>query len=282
MKWILLLPSFILCLSCGKQSPQQQNDQLYSRHLQTQVPLTIINTDLPSDKSSWNLLILNDGQDVGRLELQEMLDSLNNVEAIGPMVVVAVHATDREQIYGVAGRPDFAGRGKRAEFYDAFVSKELIPFIQKKSGTKKFKSIAVAGFSLGGLSAFDLAWNHPDKIKTAGVFSGSFWWRDKDVTDSGYSNDRNRIMYAKLKASRRIPDQRFWFYAGNAEETSDRDKDGIVDVVDDTQDIIQWLREKKKLPASSVAFVTNPSGKHDWPYWKEAFPKFLVWAFPKK
>ena len=99
----------------------------------------------------------------------------------------------------------------------------------------------IAGSSMGGLSAFDIAWNHPDKISKVGLFSGSFWWRDKSSDDSTYSDEENRIMYSKLKASRKKPGLQYWFYAGAEEEKSDRDKDNIIDVIGDTKDIINLL-----------------------------------------
>jgi predicted alpha/beta superfamily hydrolase len=128
--------------------------------------------------------------------------------------------------YGVSGKPDFMGRGSKAEMYKRFVDNELYFYVKKKSGVRKFKQVAIAGCSLGGLSALDIGWEISDKIDKVGVFSGSLWWRDKDTKDSTYSDDKDRIMFSKLKASRKAPNTQFWFYAGDAEETSDRDKDG--------------------------------------------------------
>ncbi len=54
-------------------------------------------------------------------------------------------------------------------------------------GISNFDSIAISGCSLGGLSAFDVAWDYADKIDKVGVFSGSFWYRDKDANDPYYS-----------------------------------------------------------------------------------------------
>lgn len=274
ISYLLLVVALFAC----KSAPRQQQDSLYSRHLQRSVDLTIFNTPMPDDKSQLNLLILNDGQEAGKLHLSHLLDSLYKVKAIAPLVIVAVHAGDRMQEYGVADKPDFQKRGSRAGYYDAFVNNELYPFIKKRAGVRKFNSVAIAGFSLGALSAFDIAWNHADKIGKAGIFSGSFWWRDKDLTDSTYNDEDNRIMIAKLKASRKKPRQQYWFYAGGAEESSDRDKDGIIDVVDDTKDIISLVQKRIGTPGD-VQYVENPTGHHDWADWSAVLPDFLVWAF---
>jgi len=278
MKYLLSLIILASSVSC-RSGTTLQEDEIYSRHLQRKVKLTVINTPIPSDRSKLNLLLLNDGQEVSRLRVKEVVDSLFSNGKIQPLVVVAIHAGNRLQEYGVAGKPDYAGRGGKAGYYEAFINNELYPFLKKKTGTRKFRNVAFAGASLGGLSAFDFSWNHPEKINKVGVFSGSFWWRDKDTTDSTYSDEKNRIMYAKLKNSRKHPKLQFWFYVGRNEETSDRDHDGLIDVIDDTKDIINLLKQKN--PYSQIIYKEVKDAGHDWPYWSAVFPDFLIWAFGK-
>ena len=272
--FLLIAPLFF---SCGKGVTQQQ-DELYSRHLQRKVTLTVINTPVPDDRSEINLLLLNDGQDLDRLRAKAITDSLVKAKAIQPLVIVAIHAGDRMQEYGVAGKPDYEKRGSKADHYDAFINNELYPYIKKKAGVRKFRSVAFAGFSLGALSALDIGFTHNDKIQKIGLFSGSFWWRDKDTQDSTYNNDRNRIMIARLKASRKKPNQQYWFYVGAKEENSDRDGDGIIDAIDDTKDVIAALKDRG-VPDGEIFYKETPQGQHDWPYWSVVFPEFMVWAF---
>jgi predicted alpha/beta superfamily hydrolase len=269
-----------LFLLCACKRVKETDDNLYSRHLQRNVKLRIIHTPPPSDRSLYNLLILNDGQDLDKLHVQESLDSLYKAGKIAPLVIIGVEAGDRMQEYGVSDKPDYLGRGKRAAFYDAFVNNELYPYAKKESGVRKFHSVVIAGCSMGGLSAFDIAWNHPDKINKVGVFSGSFWWRDKASEDSSYSDEKNRIMYAKLKASRKKPGLEYWFYAGAAEEKGDRDKDSIIDVIDDTKDIISLLEKRNLVLPEGLVYKESPAGIHDYISWSVVFPEFLVWAFP--
>jgi enterochelin esterase-like enzyme len=278
--FLALFISAFLFIGC-KEKSKELSDEIYSRHLQRKVKLTIISTPPPSDKSELNLLLLNDGQELKNWRVKEIMDSLYEAGAINPLVIVAIHAGDRMQEYGVADKKDYEGRGARAGFYDDFVNNELYPFIKKKSGVRKFRSVVIAGASLGGLSAFDIAWNHPDKIDKAGIFSGSFWWRDKDVSDSTYSDEKNRIMFQKLQDSRKKPKLQLWFYAGAKEENSDRDKDGITDVIDDTKDIIGVLTHKNIPGLKTPVYVEAPDGQHDWIWWSKAFPEFMIWAFAK-
>ena len=277
---VFFLPAILVFFISCKHS-EQTKDQIYSRHLQRQVKLSILHTPAPTDHSAFNLLILNDGQDMEKLRVKETMDSLYKKGMLEPLVIIGIEAGDRTKEFGVAGKPDYLGRGNKASFYDAFVNDELYPYAKKQSGVRKFHSVGIAGWSLGGLSAFEIAWNHPDKISRAGVFSGSFWWRDKDTKDSSYSDETNRILYAKLKASRKKPGLQYWFYAGGAEETDDRDKDGIIDVIDDTKDIITLLQKKNVVSPDGIVYMESKTGQHDLQSWSAVFPAFLVWAFGK-
>lgn len=277
---VFILPAIGLLFVCCKHSGQIK-DELYSRHLQRKISLTILHTPAPKDHSQFNLLILNDGQEMERLRVRETMDSLYKKGKLQPLVIIGIDAGDRMKEFGVAGKPDYLGRGNKASFYDAFINDELYPFAKKQSGVRKFNSVAIAGCSLGGLSAFDIAWNHPDKINKVGIFSGSFWWRNKAAEDSSYSDEINRILYSKLKASRKKPGLQYWFYAGAAEEKGDRDKDSIIDIVDDTKDIIALLQKKNVVSADGIVYRELKDGVHDYSSWAVVFPEFLQWAFGK-
>lgn len=267
-------------VSCGKKVKEQQ-DKIYSRHLQQHIKLNIVTTPMPDDKSKLNLLILNDGQDIGQLRVAGIVDSLYKKGRIAPLVIVAVVANNRMQDYGVAGMPDFKNKGAKADKYAAFIENELYAYAKKKAGVRKFNAVVIAGSSLGGLSALDIAWDHADKIDKVGVFSGSFWWRDKDVTDKDYTDDKDRIMLNKIRSSRKRPKLKYWFYSGAKEEESDRDNDGVIDVVDDTRDLVTIIKNKNLVPASDITVVESPNGTHDYNSWSNALPGFLIWAFGK-
>lgn len=275
----LLLLCFI-AVGC-KSKVKQKDDEIYSRHLQEHIKLTIISTALPDDKNSMNLLLLNDGQEVDQFGVRDIIDSLYSKKLIQPLIVVAIHAGDRMQKYGVSGFPDYKNSGSRADKYASFIDNELYDFVKKKTGVRKFKTVTIAGCSLGGLSAFDIAWDNADKIDQVGVFSGSFWWRDKDAAAKDYSDDNNRIMQRKIRSSRKKPKLKYWFYAGNAEEAGDRDKDGIIDVVDDTKDLIEIIKAKNVCPPSDIVYVEKAGGKHDYTSWRKMLPEFLIWAVGK-
>ncbi len=278
----VVLSLLLLLFSVGcKKKIKQQEDELYSRHLQRQVKLSILSTPMPGDKSELNLLLLNDGQDLQKFGVKEILDSLYKKKLIKPLIIVGIVADERTKEFGVSQQPDFMKRGDKADSYSKFIDDELYAFVKKNAGVRKFKSVAIAGCSLGGLSAFDIAWDNADKIDKAGVFSGSFWWRDKDDKAADYSDEKNRIIINKIRSSKKKPHLQYWFYAGAKEESGDRDKDGIVDVIDDTKDLMELIKSKNVCLPEEIIYKEDANGIHDYTSWRNHLPEFLIWAFGK-
>jgi enterochelin esterase-like enzyme len=237
--------------------------------------------DLPGHEQL-HLLLLNDGQDAGALRLQHILADLHQRHCIKPLVTVAVKASeDRLQEYGVAGRPDFKGRGSKAQAYTDFVITELLPFIEQLSVNGSMIKIngcrVFVGFSLGGLSAFDIAFNNPEHFHKAGVFSGSFWWRSKDLSD-GYT-EADRIPHTMIQKTKNKPDVKIWLMTGTEDETADRNRNGIIDSIDDTIDVIKELQLKGFRRPDDVAYYEMVGGQHNPQSWSRALPAFLIWAF---
>ena len=244
----------------------------------------VVDFYLPKDTppEALNLLLINDGQDLPKMPFDKMLDGLMATEAIEPVLAVGIHCSaERKMEYGTASMPDFAGRGAKAGQHLHFVLHELLPFINTTYNLQQFKSKSYAGFSLGGLSALDAVWHHPEFFSIAGVFSGSLWWRMKDLED-GYDENIHRIMHHLIRQGEYHPGQRFFFTTGALDETADRNNNGVIDSIDDTVELITELETKGyKGGGVDIEYLNYEDGKHDVPTWARAFPKFLVWAFGK-
>lgn len=224
------------------------------------------------------LLLLNDGQDVAKMNFSEILAQTHRNKRNNRLIVVAIKASaDRLMDYGVAGIPDFKGRGSKADLYTDFIIKELLPFVKKKIAMPITGKVAFAGFSLGGLSAFDIAWNNPSVFDAIGVFSGAFWWRKKDLAD-GYT-DADRIMHSLVENTSTKPDMKFWFMTGTEDEKADRNKNLIIDSIDDTIDMVKGLLHKGYKRPENIFYYEKVGGKHDVPTWESVMPAFLNWAF---
>jgi enterochelin esterase-like enzyme len=79
----LLISAVLLLTACGLEI-KETKDSIYSRHLQKDIDLTIISTPVPKEKNSFNLLLLNDGQDIESLRVKEIIDSLYRKKLLQP------------------------------------------------------------------------------------------------------------------------------------------------------------------------------------------------------
>jgi len=251
---------------------------LNSELLEREVNCTLLLPEEDNLIGPLNLLLLNDGQEIENLRLKNTLESLYSNNSLKPLLVVAINAgEERLQEYGVAGIPDFKKRGTKAAVYTDFIKTELLPYITTHTGIENFETTAFAGFSLGGLSALDIAWNNPELFNKVGVFSGSLWWRSKDI-GKGYTNE-HRIMHRVVKNTSSKPALKFWLQTGTNDETSDRNKNGIIDAIDDAVDLIHDLELKGYNRPADIQYLEIVGGTHNADTWAKAMPKFLVWAF---
>jgi enterochelin esterase-like enzyme len=236
-----------------------------------------------ADPSQMGLLLINDGQDMVKMGFEEILDKLySSKDTISPVLCAAIHCSaERKLEYGVAGVPDYLGRGNKAGHYSSFIIKELLPYIRKAYFVSSFREIAFAGFSLGGLSALDIAWANTALFQKVGVFSGSLWWRNVDQDNGLYDEDKHRIIHQQIRKGDYAPGLKFFFQCGNLDETKDRNKNGIIDSIDDTLDLIKELKTKGYTD-NDIRYLEFSDGKHDVPTWGRAMPEFLKWGWEMK
>lgn len=272
---ISLLGIIFSSMSACKKSVKQQEDELYSRHLQQRVKLTIISTPPPDNSADVNLLVCTDGELFEKLKVKFITDSLYRAKQLHPLVIVGVHPGNRLDEYGVAERSGKAVNGGKADHFESFFVNELYPYTKKMAGVRKFKSIAIVGFGAGGLSALDIAWSHADKISKAGVFSAAFSRKEKNTADTS----ANGMMYDKLKNSRKRPRLQYWFYAG-ANGNTGISKDDAKNIPEHTDAVVELLQSKSFIAAEEdIVYLKGET--NDMNAWQHEFPFFLEWAFGK-
>ena len=230
----------------------------------------------------YKTLYLNDGQDLEALRLAETLERLYAAGTIEHLIVVAVPTNaDRLQEYGIAATPDYKARGSKAAAYTRFLLDEVMPVINAQYRTASgAENTAILGASLGGLSAFDIGWNHPERFGRVGVFSGSFWWRTQ--SNSVEEMQTSRIAHAMVKAAPLTAARRelnFWFQTGTEDETDDRDQNGVIDAIQDTTELIDALQARGFRPGRDIQYVEVPGGRHDPATWAGVMDVFLRWGF---
>lgn len=253
------------------------NKTIFSAYIQRNVTISIILPLNYSSSETYSLLLMNDGQDFLALGIENILYELQSNNAISPVIVVGLHAgQDRIFEYGISHQADYANRGHKAGETRDFVLYELLPFLKENYSFQQDK-IVYAGFSLGGLMALDIAWNHADVFSKAAVFSGALWWRKKAIND-GY-NDADRIMHEQIRNFSGKPNLKFWFQCGGKDETDDRDGDGVIDSIQDTLECITELERKGYGWNKEIHYLEMPDGEHNIKTWSQALPEFLVWGF---
>ncbi|APQ17261.1 alpha/beta hydrolase [Maribacter hydrothermalis] len=255
----------------------------FSKNLNRSVIFRIVAPiDYLKSSTEFPVLLMNDGQDYDALFLSEILSLAFSSKETKPFIYVGLSCNEnRIHEYGTASTTDFKGRGGQALKYSKFIIDEFLPFLKKEfKASKDFKEWVYCGMSLGGLSAFDIAFNNSDKFGKVGVFSGSFWWRKKAYIKNDLK-DRSRIALEVIKKGVYAPHLKFWFECGSQDETADRNNNGIIDAIDDTLEVINELTLKGYTYPGDITYVQVEGGKHDLPTWGKVFPKFISWAMAK-
>jgi enterochelin esterase family protein len=225
------------------------------------------------------LLLVNDGQEHEAWRLQETLALLYARKQVAPTVVAAISVGgERLQEYGTAVAPNAQNLGREAAPYARFIIEELLPMLHERLEISPSPAqTAICGASLGGLSAFDIAWNHPDLFGAVGVFSGSFWWRA--AADEQAIAPGKRIAHQMVRQTADSRAFRGWFQAGTLDETSDRDNNGVIDAIQDTLELIEEI-ERLPLPETDIVYREVRGGRHNYETWAAVLSEFLRWAFP--
>lgn len=243
-----------------------------------------------NSKARYPSLYFNDGQDAEAVGLAETLDRLYREKRIAPVIVIAIPMLpDRMGIYGYSDRKAavslpaatrFGPVGAKAHAYSEWLALSLAPEIDQQFRTvRNAEARTILGWSLGAANAFNIGWNYPDVFGRVGGFSPAFWL-SAVAADPSTAIVRTLIEHKPLP-----PDFSMWLAAGDAEETSDRDDDGLIDVVDDAQDVIDAVSSKAMKSGSldadlDIQLIVVPGGRHEQATWKRMLPDFLIWAYP--
>ncbi len=254
MKSYSLLFITIFAFAC-KSSIKQQEDSIYSRHLQRHIPLTIIATAMPSKKEEMNLLLFIDNNLLEEIRAKKIIDSLYKKKLIEPMMLVSFEG--KEGDFGMEeAKMDQAKQYKK---FNAFVSDELYPFVKKKAVIRKFNSVGIVGFLKGAVSSFDIAFNHDEKIQMVGMFSPQF--------NLGNESD-GELLFHILESSRKKPSLKLWIEDGGLDSNVikfDQIISNKIKTIDGT-----FIPQEK----ADGALKKKPNIRN--------FAAFLLWAFPKK
>ena len=241
--FLLILTISVCALPACRSKIKQQEDSVYSRHLQRHVALTVITTPMPNNKEEMNLLLFSGSKKLAEnMGIKKTLDSLWKKKLIQPVTIVCFDGNQAD--YGM--QETEGAQANQYQKFNDFVTDELYPFTKKNVVIRKFNSVAICGFNRSALSAFDIAWNNDEKIQRAGLFSPSTALSCKlDIEDPAL---------LAIGSSRKRPRLDVWI----SDDTSALCTKDLTDVLSAKQ---------------SITVQFTPSGN---------FADFLLWAFPKQ
>lgn len=257
-------------LGAAETLPGLDFGRLAPREVRVYLPASGVNAATP-------VLVALDGQNMTAWRLEEALAGLAAKGRVIPLVVTIAAGADRLDEYGMAGTPDYAGRGKKSAEFQRFILESVLPAVRARYGVATDPTrTGIMGASLGGLAAFDLAWRHPEAFGFAGIFSGSFWWRSDNA--SPVAQQASRLAQRLVRESPAPPRLRLWFEAGTKDETDDRDGNGVIDAIQDTTELIDGIAQRGFTRGPALVYREIKGGRHHESTWAEALPEFLEWA----
>jgi enterochelin esterase-like enzyme len=264
-----------------RKTPQlRQVRHFHSEALDREVDIDVY---LPPDyhirmDKRYPLVLFNDGQDLPRMNMSGILEELYLKKRIPYAIIIGVYTSgERHREYGTVRQADYKGRGDKAPQYQKFMLHEFLPWLYRRFRISKDREdIIIAGFSLGGLSAFDIGWATPYLFGKIGVFSGALWWRWENIDPK--DPDHSRIIHDVVDKTPKITEhQSYWFQTGTLDEEEDRNNNGVIDAIDDTLDLIKTLKAKG-VDDDSIVYYEMEGGEHNTETWGKAMPDFLHWA----
>lgn len=265
--------------------------------------------DYDATQARYDVLYVNDGQDMEAVGLQATLERLDRVHAIRRIIVVAIDMPpDRMAGYGlfdrakekaIAAPTKYGTVGTNAWIYARWLTQTLVPLVDARYRTVASpEGRAILGWSLSAVSAFGIGWQYPELFSRVGAFSPSLWLS----TDTHDANavQSTRIVHALVAEGAPANKPQLFFAVGSDEDTSDRDGDGVADVLDDTRDLIDgWTSRDGTLHkglrqfgyggedaggtgrGDATLFLLD-GGRHDQASWARMLPAFLRWAYAER
>lgn len=183
---------------------------------------------------------------------------MNRLKLLKPLIVVNIDAFNPSQQFGVTGVPGAQIGGSLVEKYSNFIINELLPFVKKKAGVRKFSSVSIAGAGLAGISALDIAWDNWQKFDNVGFFS--------DLQTQNASLDFS-LLVKKISQSKKKPEKNFFIDNPVIEEQNklqENDSSGVKQFVN--------VLEKKGL----TQYITIAGDSNNIMVFKNTFFQFLM------
>jgi len=196
------------------------------------------------------------------LKLHEKADRLILEGLIDPLIIVGIsnggleRASEYTHWDGADRGLPVKGRGAQ---YETFLLQEVMPFIEARYPVEQGpEHTALMGASLGGLSCFVIAANHPERFSKAAVQSPNVWWGGEKLL--------KQLQTGALKVPKGL---RLWMEVGTAEN----------DLIYPVRRLVAELTARGVVPEQDMAYYEVPGGTHSEISWARQGDDALIWLF---
>lgn len=186
---------------------------------------------------------------------------------VRPLIVVGISNTS-DRVFEYTPAADRSRGGGGASLYADFIINDLKPFIDRTYRTLPDRdNTGVAGSSLGGLVSLYLAWSHPEVFSRVAAMSTTYGWADSYIV--GFIADREPPSGVRV-----------WIDMGTAEDRTDRDGDGVADIIQLHRRVRDILMEKGLSIPGRLKYIEDEGAVHNERAWSARFPRALQFIFP--
>lgn len=199
----------------------------------------------------------------------ESAEELIVEQIMGPTILCAIYNSPH-RIDEYTPFPDPEHGGGEAAQYRAFLTDEVIPFLESRyTVSKRSSERAVIGSSLGGLLALYLGWTASETFGMVGALSPSLWWGRRGLITAiaGSEPPKNR--------------PKIWLDAGTEESRVDENRNGVPDLLDDMRALRAVLRYQGFKEEQDLFYHEIEGATHDEESWSKRIGRVFTHFFPK-
>jgi len=225
------------------------------------------------------VLYMHDGQnlfDAGtsfigvEWSVDETLERMIPAGQVEPLIVVGVYNTGDRAYEYTPTEDSGRGEGGGAAKYADFLVNEVKPFIDAEYRTKPEREhTGIMGSSLGGIVSLYTAWSYPSTFSRVGAMSTAYWWSNSHI-----------IRF--LDSTSPPPGVRVWLDMGTAEDSGDRDRNDVPDIVDLHREARNVLMDKGLSIPRRLRYIEDEGAVHNERAWAARFPQAVEFLFPAR
>jgi predicted alpha/beta superfamily hydrolase len=229
------------------------------------------------EERRYQVLYMHDGQnlfDAGtsfigvEWNVDETLERMIPDGEVAPIIVVGIYNTSDREFEYTPVQDRNRGKGGGADRYAAFVVDEVKPFIDANYRTLPGReSTGIMGSSLGGIASLYIAWTHPEVFSKVGAMSTAWWWSNAQIID--FLEERDTP-----------PGVRVWLDMGTAEDSTDRNRDDVPDLIELHRRARNTLMDKGLTIPRRLRYVEDEDAVHNERAWGARFPRAVAFLFP--